>query len=208
MNRENNQHEKIKRKLTNQLNNALNISSQANIRTPVAAYQPISPVPQLSRLESMKTQRLIDVTSHITAASTNTPRHQLNILVVDDSVPILKTVRHALLRKGYDVETSHNGLDCLDKVQQRLASFNTPYDVILMDLNMPVLDGLEATRRIRQQEEENYKKDGVRHVIIGVSANSDEDTILDALSAGIDDFICKPFSMDTFNATLQKLKLI
>ncbi len=192
--------------LTNQLNNALN--SHANIRTPVAAYQPISPVPKLSRLETMKTQRLIDVTSHIAAASTNTPRHQLNILVVDDSVPILKTVRHSLLRKGYDVETSHNGLDCLDKVQQRLTSFNSPYDVILMDLNMPVLDGLEATRRIRQQEEENYKKDGVRHVIIGVSANSDEDTILDALSAGIDDFICKPFSMDTFNATLQKLKLI
>jgi signal transduction histidine kinase/CheY-like chemotaxis protein len=163
--------------------------------------------------------------ANTSSAAAGTPT-ALHVLVVDDSFTITKTVRHALMRKGFTVDTAHNGLDALDKINARAALPESRlFDVILMDLNMPVLDGLEATRRLRQQEEEQLKKqlqtissspsqDGnlptlfKHNLIVGMSADSEEETIYEALESGMDDFICKPFSMETFIGLLQKLELM
>jgi CheY-like chemotaxis protein len=182
-----------------------------------------TPVATLSALSSLT------ATTVAAALSLPVSLPPLNILVVDDSITITKTVKNALQRKGFIVETSYNGLDAIDKINTRLSlvlqsssSIATgvggvalnqkkkkPYDIVLMDLHMPILDGLEATRRIRQNEMELYQNDpAMKHVIIGVSANSDEETLNDALEAGADDFICKPFSMETFINTLRNLELL
>lgn len=126
----------------------------------------------------------------------------LNILVVDDSAPILKMTVLMLKRNGHNVEQAVNGAEAVDKIAQRRAQKKL-YDVVLMDLIMPVMDGLEAARRIRKNEGADVN-DPSKQLIIGVSANGDEDTIIEALSAGMDEFMCKPFTLNTFNETYIK----
>lgn len=82
------------------------------------------------------------------------------------------------------------------------------YDVVLMDFQMPVMDGLEATRRIRLLERELFETQGIdRHqLIVGVSANSDDDARQEAMQAGIDDFLPKPFTTDAFFQIMKKFR--
>ncbi len=86
-----------------------------------------------------------------------------------------------------------------------VSSEGVRYDVVLMDLQMPVMDGLEATRRIRGREKEKEKM--TRHqIVIGVSANSDHETMEEAFKAGIDDFLPKPFSMEAFLKAVHRIQ--
>lgn len=139
-------------------------------------------------------------------------RKKLKILVVDDSPTILKMISMMLKREKHDVITATNGAEALHHMEalgsepangDALAPSPSPHivDVILMDLQMPVMDGLEATKRIRQLE-------GVllHHLIIGVSANSDSETEREALAAGMDSFMRKPFTLENFYLTYRKIK--
>ena len=75
------------------------------------------------------------------------------------------------------------------------------YDLILMDVSMPVMDGLEATRRIRSQESNSEQ-----HVtIIGLSAHAMADDIELAMAAGMDSYITKPVSLTDLQEALQTL---
>jgi CheY-like chemotaxis protein len=134
----------------------------------------------------------------------------LRVLVVDDSMAILKMTTMMLRRKGFSVTTAENGLLALNILNASTDRF----DVILLDLQMPVMDGLECTRRIREMEssrlpEEHADPDGVdthNEFIVGVSANSDHDTVIQAYEAGVDLFISKPFTMDSFFRAVNKME--
>lgn len=144
----------------------------------------------------------------------------LNILLVDDSLSILKMTGKMLTRMGHIVTTAENGAVAMRTVcstflhEAQSSSRNwkfdellPKFDVVLMDLQMPIMDGLEATKRLRalEKEVEDNGGDPVHQLIVGVSANSDEETIKAAFDAGVDDFIPKPFNAKTFEDLYRSL---
>ena len=131
---------------------------------------------------------------------------QLDILIAEDSPTIAKMVKMMLSRHGHKVTIAENGEIVLNRVTQRHENKSSPFDVILMDLQMPVMDGLEATRRLRKMEEEDHSGEPMRFKVIGLSANSEEDTTQQAFEAGIDSFIPKPFDIQSFYTVMEGLK--
>ena len=115
-----------------------------------------------------------------------------SVLIVEDSLVITKATSRMLVKAGYTVDTAENGAVGLEKM---MANF---YEFVLMDLQMPIMDGLEATRRLRAFEGDHQAdiESGsvTRQFIIGVSANGTDDVRSDALHSGMCDFCSKPFS--------------
>lgn len=123
-----------------------------------------------------------------------------SVLIVEDSVVVVKATSRMLQRAGYKVDTAENGAVGLEKMKAKW------YEVVLMDIQMPIMDGLEATRRIREYESElellrkyggdlgGRKRGRGRQFIIGVSANGADNARSDALESGMCDFTPKPFS--------------
>jgi len=112
-------------------------------------------------------------------------------LVVEDSVVISKATKRMLTKAGYLVDLAENGAIGLEKMKLKVYCF------VVMDLQMPIMDGLEATRRIRAFENEpSYIESGLgKQRIIGASANGTDDVRLDAINSGMDSFVSKPFSL-------------
>ena len=116
------------------------------------------------------------------------PNVRLLVLVVDDSPVVVKLLAKALNGLGHDVITACNGAEGLDKFQE---SYNQ-IDLVFMDIQMPVMDGIEATRRFRELEASRSHRP--RIPIICSSANSHSDVAGRATLAGVDAFLPKPFT--------------
>lgn len=124
----------------------------------------------------------------------------LTILVVDDAATALKITTRTLSKAGYEVTQANNGLEAVEAVQRKYKDETKLFDCILMDLQMPLLDGLGATRRIRTFEKGLESDDTKRQKIIAISINGDDDTRLDCNEAGFDHFMLKPFHFTTFES--------
>ncbi len=112
----------------------------------------------------------------------NTP--SANVLVVDDEPTNLRVLYKLLSERGYDVLVAANGTEALNIVARA-----NP-DLVLLDLMMPVMDGLEVCRRLRALE-------SVRNLpVIFLTASGDEQSVLDAFAAGATDYVLKPFRAD------------
>ncbi|GAP94749.1 PAS domain-containing hybrid sensor histidine kinase/response regulator [Leptolyngbya sp. NIES-2104] len=119
------------------------------------------------------------------------PRSQsLRILLAEDNVVNQKVALHLLSRLGYRADVAGNGLEVLAALDRQT------YDVILMDVQMPDMDGLEATRKIVQQSNPPY--------IIAMTANAMEGDRQLCLEAGMNDYLSKPIRIDALKSVLSK----
>ncbi|KAF2139955.1 uncharacterized protein K452DRAFT_253627 [Aplosporella prunicola CBS 121167] len=124
-------------------------------------------------------------------------RGRINVLVVEDNLVNQKVLQKQLKHQGYNVLVANHGGECLEKLRDS-THFSKPISdnpaelsVLLMDQEMPVMDGLACTREIRE-----WEADGriTRHLpIIAVTANARSEQIAQLLAAGMDDVVSKPF---------------
>ncbi len=123
---------------------------------------------------------------------------KLNILLVDDNEMNLQVMSTMLTYDGHTIITAKNGQEALD---QFAASELHTFDVILMDVRMPVMDGLEATRRIRQLD----RADAHEVRIIALTANAFKEDLDKTKEAGMDLYITKPVKMDLIREKLSDI---
>lgn len=108
------------------------------------------------------------------------------LLIVDDDKELLTMLRRYFELKQYEIVTAENGAEALQKLK-------TPPDIILLDVNMPQMDGLEVCRLIR---------DKVSCPILFLTAKVEEDDKVNGLLSGGDDYITKPFSLKELDARI------
>ena len=119
--------------------------------------------------------------------------HPLRILLAEDNAVNQKLALRLLANLGYDADVAGDGREAVDAVERET------YDVVLMDVHMPQLDGLEATRIIRSRD----GKDGEGRLrVIAMTANAMTGDREACLAAGMDDYISKPIRMDELRAAL------
>lgn len=105
------------------------------------------------------------------------------ILIVDDEKPIATLLAQTFEQEGHLVASSHDGIDCMNK----MATFRP--DVVIMDIMMPKLDGVDTTKLIRRNQ--GYADT----IIVALSAKSDEQTRKNMKEAGANLFMRKPFAI-------------
>jgi DNA-binding response OmpR family regulator len=115
----------------------------------------------------------------------------MNILIVDDDLQLLDQLTTSLERKRYRVETAVNGEQALDKI------FAVSYDLILLDIMLPGLDGLSVLKEIRQAE--------LNIPVLMLTARSDVEDKIKGLDYGADDYLSKPFSMAELMARIRAM---
>lgn len=118
-----------------------------------------------------------------------------SILLVEDNLINQKVATKLLEKIGYSVDLAENGLKALEALEK------ASYDLILMDIQMPIMNGLEATKIIRKK----YEQTGERGpVIIALTANTMPEDQSNCKEAGMDDFISKPVRQDVLAQTIAR----
>ncbi|HEY9852163.1 MAG TPA: response regulator [Leptolyngbyaceae cyanobacterium] len=120
---------------------------------------------------------------------------EVKILVVEDSQINQKVILNQLQLLGYQADCVNNGQEALEKIGER------DYNIILMDCQMPVLDGYETTEKLRQKEGEAGQRSTV---VIGLTAYAMPSDRQKCLDAGMDDYLSKPATMKDLAVMLEK----
>jgi CheY-like chemotaxis protein len=122
--------------------------------------------------------------------------HPLRILLAEDNLVNQKVALRILEQSGYRADIASNGQETIQSIARQ------PYDVILMDVQMPEMDGLEATRQILAR----WPNSKDRPYIIAITANAMQSDREMCLAAGMDDYIAKPIRVPELIAALKKVK--
>lgn len=117
------------------------------------------------------------------------------ILVVDDNIINQTLLKNLLKKQGYESVLASTGPEVLDNFKPN------EFELILMDLTLPLISGIEVTKKIRQQE---ASLNVPQTVIVGLSAHTDEKTIESAKQAGMNDYLTKPASMEKIYLLINK----
>lgn len=113
----------------------------------------------------------------------------MKILVAEDESRLLRVLTVAMEHAGYDVDPVDNGLKAVEHAKEN------SYDVIMLDIMMPVMDGITALKKIRESGDKTY--------ILMLTAKAEVDDRVTGLDSGADDYLTKPFSLKELLARLR-----
>jgi CheY-like chemotaxis protein len=122
-------------------------------------------------------------------------RHPLRILVAEDNVVNQKLALRILQQMGYRADLASNGLEAIESVRRQT------YDVVLMDVQMPEMDGLDAAREICARWQPNE-----RPRIVAMTANAMQGDRDMCLAAGMDDYLTKPIRVERLVEALNQVR--
>ena len=151
-------------------------------RSPTS-HSPVRPVPAFHAFAA-------DASPHFSATSA---ARQLTVLVADDTQANQKVVKAVLTRRGHQVELADNGRQAVERVMQRA------YDVVLMDAQMPTMNGLQAAEAIRLLPNDEQ----ARVPIIAMTAHAMQEDRQRCLAAGMDDYLSKPLDVAALIARVE-----
>ncbi len=124
-------------------------------------------------------------------------RHPLRILLVEDNIFNKKVALRFLKKLGYHADVASNGIEALEALRQHV------YDVVLMDIQMPDMDGVEATRRIRREWPDRRQPR-----IIAMTAHAMQGDRQHCLDVGMDDYVSKPVKLEELVSALEQARLL
>ncbi|OQE10532.1 hypothetical protein PENVUL_c004G07614 [Penicillium vulpinum] len=168
----------------------------SDLEAPVAV-SPISlgtlpPEPTLSNLpetsKGLSQGPLVELVCPSPLIPDSPQMNNMNVLIVDDNDINLKILATLMRKLGCSYDTASNGLIALEQVE----SSSRRYDLILMDLSMPIMDGLVSTSKIRQHEKDHGLQPSRIMAVTGVASDTMQQA---AVTAGIDDYLVKPLSL-------------
>mgnify|MGYP001116203036 CR=1 FL=1 len=116
------------------------------------------------------------------------------VLIAEDSSVIQNLTRKILEVQNYKIDSAKNGQQVLDKVQKE------HFDIILMDINMPIIDGMQCAREIRALDDPEKSQ----IPIIAITGNAKNYTMEEFKDAGINDYLPKPLNFDELVETVRK----
>lgn len=118
----------------------------------------------------------------------------MKILVVDDMSTMRRIVKNILKQLGFsNMEEAENGQEALQKLRTE------PYGFVVSDWNMPVMPGIEMLRAIRADEK-------LKHIpVLMVTAEAQKENLIEAIQAGVNNYIVKPFTAETMQEKISKI---
>jgi CheY-like chemotaxis protein len=145
----------------------------------------------LNALRPQAKHQLEETKNHQVLSEDFATQFPLNILVAEDNMINQKLIEHILSRLGFSAVMKENGIEAIEELKQN------DYDIVLMDVQMPEMDGLEATRIIRRTSTK-------KPVIIALTANAMQGDQEECLRAGMDDYLSKPLKLEELVTMLEK----
>ncbi|MEH2173585.1 MAG: ATP-binding protein [Nostoc sp.] len=174
---------------------AASVISEESAASVVFSQQEIPTAIEPSQVEQLafRSQELFSVSA---SSSPSPDLHKLRILLTEDNLVNQKIALKQLKSLGYSADIANNGKEALQLLEK------IPYDLILMDCQMPILDGLETTKQIHRWQESSFAS-GRRPVVIAMTANAMKQDKQMCLDAGMDDYLSKPVMKEHLAATLE-----
>ena len=120
----------------------------------------------------------------------------MKIMIVDDEQAIREALGRKLRREGYDVILSADGLEALQACRRQMP------DAILLDWTMPVMSGIDFLRQLRQES------NGTKPTVVFCTTENDVERIAEALKAGADEYMMKPFDGDILHSKFAEVGLV
>ena len=159
------------------------------------AETPVDEVMPVARPATPVTEPVPPMPTVATDATANQSVRPLRVLIVEDNAINQKVIERMLANDAHQTVLANNGRDGVERFCEQ------PFDLILMDMQMPVMSGIEATIAIRSEEQ---RRQLPRTTIVALTANASEADRQECLEAGMDDFMAKPIHLERLKAMLRQ----
>jgi PAS domain S-box-containing protein len=183
------------------------LQSLANVGLDGYLIRPIRPMTLLAQLAPVATSAAIasqdSVQNANSAVEQDGPNTPHRVLLVEDNDINALLARRMLEKARCAVRLAGNGREAIEAMKAVVAGSEPPFDIVLMDVHMPVLDGLEAARLIKQLLTQSNGRQRPPP-IVALTANAFEDDRRRCLDGGMDDYLAKPFGKEELQRLLEK----